>query len=145
LGDIAARYETLEDLKKFARPSVGDDRFKMPGFEDARKPEAPSRGLKKRDDDSSDDDEDADAESEAAFKRELDDVKEQFEQDRKARPLNPSARKIAVPIELLTADPPKTMPKMTALAPPAEFTVIVPKGNKSETITFPIRSTPSPE
>jgi hypothetical protein len=82
---------------------------------------------------------DDEAESEAAFRREMDELKEQLEQERKAQTLNSVGRKIAFPIELLKPNQESqngAMPKMTTLAPPAEFQVTVPKGSKSETMVF---------
>lgn len=133
----ALRYDTIEEI----RQAIGNRKFSPNSpfaYSQISSSQPPKRVVSNYENSSSDEEseDEFDEIGEAKFLKDLNDLKEQFAQEKKAQ--SATTRKINIPIDLMRGDPNSTtsLPKMTCLAPPPEFTIITHRNNKNETITI---------
>ncbi|OHT13675.1 MIF4G domain containing protein [Tritrichomonas foetus] len=138
--DGTRRYETIQD--EFLRSTVKQIRFftTSPFAINQAPSQVPSRSTsyKASSSEDSSSDEEID-ESEALFAKKLNEIKEEFRAQEKAQ--NQKKRDITIPINLMAkVGTEKTnlsdSEKMTPFGPPADFNIVVPKGDRTTTLSF---------
>jgi hypothetical protein len=129
------RFESIEAFKRFdfSRWDFSGRPYAMQELGDqarpARKIVPPPPVSDDEDYDSDNDDEDR----EAAFERELAELKEEFDEESRAQ--GQVSSKITLPVELLGTEPvAKPIATMTRFGPPKDFQVVVAKGRKNEIV-----------
>lgn len=135
------RYESLTDEKlrerakncKFTSFSLYEISPHQSNLQTVKKIETPASSS----DESSESVDDSDPDEEL-FRKELNEVKEEFRQEAKAQ--NPNVkRQIPIPVDLLLSSPAKQLDeseKMTPHGPPIDFNIAIPKGDKTVILSF---------
>jgi hypothetical protein len=141
----AVRLDTKEALKDFTGKGAPRQEYKSPYTAIPAKPPPlqivrAARPVKKPTEEEEYDSDPEGDDSEKHFLRELAEFKEELEQEKQAT----NRKKIATPMfELLKTDGgQRPSLRMTPNGPPPEFQVVIPKGNKSETIAFTLPPQP---